>query len=438
MFCVYCGKELAQGASHCNSCGKTLEKRLLVCQSCGVHNLDGDRYCIRCGRESTISVVSPNTIRILDIGKRAENRVKEILVETDGRLNGKTGREPRVHALKKEKQKSRNRRDLLLENPFRSDVQPPKNEARQHTPLPPGETTIKPLGIKIALLAAALFVCVALVFAYIFQEGLRDFLGRDDAPIVAEEPYYEQELHEPYEPATPPEEPTPMPEPTPEPVLFHELVWHSTVAAGSGHFHLIDINGGLWSWGMNEYGQLGSGDDENREIPVWVMGNAIKVVAGDNHTLVVTEDGSLWGFGLNENFQLGTGDMSNRFAPTWILGGVVFAYADGNSSHAITGDGNLWRWGEDEGQDIPSPMWVLDYGIRYVNESEDFLLESRMDIDLGILDIVANDDFMLVLCTDGSLFIGQAAESIGEGWQADFVEIFLHVMAPWQNVVRLY
>ncbi|MCL1993505.1 MAG: hypothetical protein FWG66_11230 [Spirochaetes bacterium] len=138
-------------------------------------------------------------------------------------------------------------------------------------------------------------------------------------------------------------------------LLPQALGW-AAVAAGGVHTVAVTAGGQLWAWGFNEFGQLGDGTNESRNLPTRIgsAGNWASVAAGTVHTLAVTTDGQLWAWGENERGQLGLGDNENRNEPVRVNlpdgtpANWVFVAADGAHSLAITADGQLWAWGENE------------------------------------------------------------------------------------------
>ena len=75
-----------------------------------------------------------------------------------------------------------------------------------------------------------------------------------------------------------------------------------------GNCHSIILtNDGLYSFGQNDYGQLGTGDFKDYNYPTKIKFNKkiIAISCGAYYTLVVTEDRKLYGFGDNEYGQLG-------------------------------------------------------------------------------------------------------------------------------------
>ncbi len=80
-------------------------------------------------------------------------------------------------------------------------------------------------------------------------------------------------------------------------------------------------DGTLWSWGLNTSGQLGDGTTTNRNTPVRVQKAGITwkaVSAGYYHTVGLAEDGSLWSWGVNDVGQLGDGTTTERNTPVKI------------------------------------------------------------------------------------------------------------------------
>ena len=93
---------------------------------------------------------------------------------------------------------------------------------------------------------------------------------------------------------------------------------HTTAACGYEHTVALDATGSLWASGHNGFGQLGTGDTENRleftrvELPE----RAVAVACGSNHTVVVDDTGALWVAGRSDYGQLGAGRFNHldRFA----------------------------------------------------------------------------------------------------------------------------
>ena len=130
------------------------------------------------------------------------------------------------------------------------------------------------------------------------------------------------------------------------------------VAAGDNHTLCITADGSLFSWGDNSTGQLGVGDTENRRIPTlvtWLQGKQVThVAAGEVHTICTTSDGSVFTWGNDDYGQLGLGDgESDRLVPTLVRGGlqgkqVVQVAAGDKHSACVTKDSSVYMWGDNE------------------------------------------------------------------------------------------
>jgi alpha-tubulin suppressor-like RCC1 family protein len=109
--------------------------------------------------------------------------------------------------------------------------------------------------------------------------------------------------------------------------------------------------GRLWMWGRNDYGQLGNNTRTNSSSPVQVFGNYYywkQVNVGSNHTAAVRVDGTLWLWGYNAYGQLGNNSRSNRSSPVQTIStGTNWKQVSCGSEHtsAIKTDGTLWSWG---------------------------------------------------------------------------------------------
>ena len=126
----------------------------------------------------------------------------------------------------------------------------------------------------------------------------------------------------------------------------------------------IQEDGSLWTWGDNEYGQLGNGTTENELSPVQIGNKKWKVIAvGVAHSIGIQEDGSLWTWGLNDRGQLGDGTREDRLSPVQI-GNKKWEYisAHHNFNLGIQEDGTIWFWGTETIFELPhTDIDINDY-----------------------------------------------------------------------------
>jgi alpha-tubulin suppressor-like RCC1 family protein len=121
-------------------------------------------------------------------------------------------------------------------------------------------------------------------------------------------------------------------------------------SVGQGHMVALKNDGSIWSWGLNDRGQLGDNTTTNRSSPVQVVtgGTWKKAVAAYNHTLAIKDDGTLWVWGSNQGGSLGDGTILHRSSPIQTLAlGTDWKQVGGGFTHsaAIKNDGSLWNWG---------------------------------------------------------------------------------------------
>lgn len=134
----------------------------------------------------------------------------------------------------------------------------------------------------------------------------------------------------------------------------------AAIAVGGGHVAALARDGMAYSWGNNQYGQLGDGSGVNRDTPVRVKQTGIladkRIVAvktGSHFTSVHCTDGTWAAWGYNWEGQLGNGTATHSSVPVPIdtatgLAGRSIARLFVRSSHslALCADGSLAGWGQ--------------------------------------------------------------------------------------------
>ena len=129
-------------------------------------------------------------------------------------------------------------------------------------------------------------------------------------------------------------------------------VFANTVTAGQTSSIAIKVDGTLWAWGNNSYGQLGDGTTEVKNKPnqIDTATGWASVSSGAFHTIAIKTDGTLWAWGGNTDGQLGDGTNVSKNTPTKIGTATNWASVSAGTYHtlAIKTDGTLWAWGSNE------------------------------------------------------------------------------------------
>lgn len=136
----------------------------------------------------------------------------------------------------------------------------------------------------------------------------------------------------------------------------HKFVHIAKGNYGSTSSHALKEDGSAWSWGRNDYGQLGDNTRTYRSSPVSVVGNHsfIQISSGFFHTIALKENGEVWAWGGNTAGQLGTGNLNSYSSPVMIIGEHSFkcACAGTSFSIALKNDGSVYSWGDNSSGEL--------------------------------------------------------------------------------------
>jgi alpha-tubulin suppressor-like RCC1 family protein len=160
------------------------------------------------------------------------------------------------------------------------------------------------------------------------------------------------------------------PNPTPELVTLPGQSGAITHLAAGYDFSLVSTaSGQLYSFGLNNEGELGRTADSGTNPPALVTlpgqsGTITSISAGDSHTLAATSSGQLYAFGDNYYEELGTtagvGTSTGDPVPTLVnlpgkTGTIVQVSAGVGDSFALTSTGRLFGFGDNQSDEIDTP-----------------------------------------------------------------------------------
>lgn len=148
----------------------------------------------------------------------------------------------------------------------------------------------------------------------------------------------------------------------------------------NGHILAVKNDGTLWTWGMGNFGTLGSGQMETgRKEPIQILDHVDKIATGYNDSFAVKTDGSLWAWGLNIGGKLVDANLhditdGNGYYIQTIPAQVMTEVTDVTSGHGtvyfIKKDRTLWACGANQfgeagiggsGESLFEPVQILEH-----------------------------------------------------------------------------
>ena len=177
------------------------------------------------------------------------------------------------------------------------------------------------------------------------------------------------------------------------------------------------INNDLWMTGDNQYGQLGLGDENDRDVFTDVFSNGSNITdfaLGASHTLTI-RNGKVNGCGRNNRNQLTSDEpgQTNIFSILITSADAVKVYASQFSSAVFTGDNEVFTWGAQVGA-TPGSSNAQPFNIRDFNTTGFTTLEGRTIVDFAIGTthcIVTTQDGLLFTTADSAPY-GQTGNGI--------------------------
>ncbi len=106
------------------------------------------------------------------------------------------------------------------------------------------------------------------------------------------------------------------------PAWVSSLSYMAVIAAGSDHALAVRSDGTVWAWGNNDNGQLGNGTTATAyspiQVPVGVLSAVQAITAGNGDSFAESVNGAVWAWGDNAYGQLGNGAGPDQASPVLV------------------------------------------------------------------------------------------------------------------------
>lgn len=158
---------------------------------------------------------------------------------------------------------------------------------------------------------------------------------------------------------------------------------HVTKVVAGGFFSLALIDGNVYAWGQNNFGQLGDNTNIDRNVPTHVVGvggsgflsGITDIDAGPAHNLAST-GAALYSWGVNSSGQLGVGTTSSSAVPLQVLGpngngflAGIDQISAGNTHSLALVAGSVYSWG-----------WNMEGMLGTANTTDSYVPISVLDV----------------------------------------------------------
>lgn len=190
---------------------------------------------------------------------------------------------------------------------------------------------------------------------------------------------------------------------SPAPLKLPSHVLYKQIAAGFQHTLILCENGVVYCFGSNSFGQLGLGLSQQQSTSTLLtlpINKPVKQIsAGYNYTLVLCEDGSVYAFGVNTFGQLGLGHNQDAFIPSLVSlpTSAKPKQIATKWSHSIIlcEDGSVYAFGKN------------DFGQLGLGHTQDGSTPKLLALpkDKEPIQIALGGDHTIILCKDLSIFV---------------------------------
>lgn len=183
-------------------------------------------------------------------------------------------------------------------------------------------------------------------------------------------------------------------------ILKEGLTIEPQVQTNGSHTVTLKVNGTVWSYGNNENGELGNGTTKYSDEPVQAIfpegTTIVQVDAGENFSVALDSEGYVWTWGANDYYQLGTSKITSTATPTKVngLSNITKIAAGTYSVLAIDENKDVYGWGLNSNGEL---------GIEsYTNK---VATPTKAKYMSGAIDIAVGKNHSIALKTTGEVYV---------------------------------
>jgi alpha-tubulin suppressor-like RCC1 family protein len=188
----------------------------------------------------------------------------------------------------------------------------------------------------------------------------------------------------------------------------------TVIKCGAHHSLALTQSGGVYVWGSNYRGQIGCGDDFDKPMPTKVKAFdevKIKMIScGYTHSMALTENGYVYSWGYNEFGQLGIGNTINSNRPKHIqMKDIIIDKITCGDGHSLllTNNGVVYAFGSNFFGQIGNGMKRYNIGtpIKLDHEKRFIDIASHWRADISIAQSLDNKYYIWGNCKEQNILI---------------------------------
>jgi len=167
-----------------------------------------------------------------------------------------------------------------------------------------------------------------------------------------------------------------------------------TVACSYDHTACVSPEGFLYTFGGNTDGQLGTGDQIDRNLPTQVpqLTTILYVACGWRYTICIDSDKVCWGFGNNEHGQLGIGHRHNVIMPEQAIHLPPIHSVHCGERHTLFLSENSALWGSGK-----------NYGLGFKAKIAGISTPRKVPVPENVVDVSCGSDFSMIVNIVGNV-----------------------------------